>query len=319
MRGRSVCLALAILLLSSFAAMAEAPEPVAITAEQAAAARDAPGAVLAVASGTMDDGGEMRPHLIEYHTAEWCAPCAVAEQSLDDTTAWWPTLAVNTHHSSALEEDIGIPHSRMLMAEQNQTGFPTLVIDGHWVLRGSTHSTRLSEVLTALSTLEADLDRDDLTNISLRFDVHEDVERNEAVLTWNLSAPDTNLSRVVVDVTVTAPMETRSGAGVVWMSRDITLHEGEETMRIDLDSEWNASELEFTVILRRMGTMAGEEPVVGGLQGWREVPLEVEPNRPDLVPLMVGVLMLLLLAPAVSRSISRMPVLLGLRPDDEEE
>ena len=92
------------------------------------------------------------PHLVELHTATWCVPCRTAEREVGELGQWWPAVLAISHHSSVNSPDeLATEQSAGLKEYYGFDGYPTLLVDGYWTLRGETQSVDLQDLLTNLS------------------------------------------------------------------------------------------------------------------------------------------------------------------------
>jgi len=291
-----------------------------------AAAQNAPGSVLAAL--TINSSGEQitpAPHLVELYTADWCAPCRDAEANVAALADWWPDIATVAYHPSNLStERYYLDQSRQLADDYGVDGYPIIIVDGHWLLRGAGQMDELQDVVSTLSSNSADLAGEGTALIGASAG---GFSATSTTITWNVSLPDDiNAEDVAMDVMVVAPTSMEGGATIQSV---VSMQTGLQVAANTTDTEtlivWDVEEIvgaSYVLILRMNGEptpeVASDSPI--GLLRNSPVVVEVSwlEDNPHII-WMVGILSILLLSPALARSIVRMPTLLGRGSLQEEE
>lgn len=92
------------------------------------------------------------PHLVELHTATWCIPCRTAEAEVTELETWWPAVEIIALHSSLDSPDqLATNVSREVYDRYQLGGYPTIVVDGNWILMGENQATDLQSLLSNLT------------------------------------------------------------------------------------------------------------------------------------------------------------------------
>ncbi len=298
---------------------------VVIDAEAISAAANAPGSVVAALSLNENGQATAAPHLVELYTAEWCAPCRNAETNVAALSEWWPDIATVAHHPSNLSsERYHLPQSRQMADEYGVDGYPSIIVDGHWLLRGAGQMDELQDVVSSLSSNSADLAGEGAAIIGASAGGFSETS---TTITWNVSLPEgINVEDVRMDVMVVAPTSVEGGAtiqSVVSMQTALQVAanttDTETLMVWDVDETVEAS---YLLILRMNGEPVPEAASDTPIGLLRDSPIVVEASwlqeNPHII-WMVGILSVLLLIPALARSIVRMPTLLRRGSLQEEE
>ncbi len=104
-------------------------------------------------NATEGDGENARrgPLVIELHTATWCSPCRPAETQLNEMLNVWPGLIALHHHSSPIDP-LSVIASNETKSHQGVHGYPTMVIDGRWVLNGSNQTHDLFDLVAEITS-----------------------------------------------------------------------------------------------------------------------------------------------------------------------
>ena len=102
-------------------------------------------------SGNSSDAVDA-PHLVELHTATWCIPCRTAEAEVGELDTWWPAVETIALHSSLDSPDeLATNVSSEVFHRYRLGGYPTIVVDGNWLLLGESQSRDLQSLLTNLT------------------------------------------------------------------------------------------------------------------------------------------------------------------------
>lgn len=104
-------------------------------------------------NATEGDGENARrgPLVIELHTATWCSPCRPAETQLNEMLNVWPGL-IALHHHSSITDPLSVIASNETKIHQGVHGYPTLVIDGRWVLNGTNQTQDLFDLVAEITS-----------------------------------------------------------------------------------------------------------------------------------------------------------------------
>jgi hypothetical protein len=100
---------------------------------------------------------------------------------VDELEQWWPAVLVVAHHSSLESSDeLATEQSAALKQHYGFDGYPTLLADGHWTLRGERQSLDLQNLLTNLSD-------DGLADETPEFNLSWQRVGSTVSATWNYS------------------------------------------------------------------------------------------------------------------------------------
>ncbi len=285
-----------------------------------------PGEVILVKSMQLQNGSgnsstsHSAPHIIELYTATWCVPCRTAESEVEELNSWWPALEVVALHPSLESPDeLATISSSEIYNRYQLEGYPTLLVDGHWILIGDKQSEDLQTLLTNLS--EENLP---INDANLTFNWY--LEGLNLTLNWSIETSH----EVVIDFLV-------SGDNVVWPGTSKNLDNvviggltnqsrvGSDSLFLDGLSAGNNS---ITAIVRVAGIPelkpGSEKPVNSGLSdSWQE-PIDVRTISPvsiaifSLIILILAILPMRHTLPALFRSQtpSQMSIL-DAKSDDE--
>jgi len=84
-------------------------------------------------------------NIIEYFGADWCAKCPEVETQLNETSN---QSALILSHRPSSDDDFWLQESRdRFLNVYGLWGYPTLIIDGHYILAGPTQSRELDGLL----------------------------------------------------------------------------------------------------------------------------------------------------------------------------
>ena len=260
------------------------------------------------------------PHVVELHTATWCLPCRSVEAEMGDLGSWWPAVLVIAEHSSIESPDpLGLEQSLQLKQHYDVTGWPTLVVDGHWKLLGESQSPDLTSLLSNLTTQGADLPLAGVPSLAID-SWSRDCLDCDITVRWNVSGDEGEylLDIMVIqdrmhttaltldDVLRAAEVLKPVSAGTTGSTNlEANLSEGGEDVRLVL-------------LLRRVGnpeTEAGSQtPLASSLPSEWFAPREREDTDSTTI-LLIAALMLMLIVPALRHTV---PVLFSRTIPAEE-
>ena len=99
-------------------------------------------------------------NIVEYFGADWCTECPEVETQLNETSN---QSALILSHRPSPSDDFWLQESRdRFLSVYGLWGYPTLTIDGHYILAGPTQSRELDELL-----FESISNYSGITNVSL--------------------------------------------------------------------------------------------------------------------------------------------------------
>lgn len=99
-------------------------------------------------------------NIVEYFGADWCTECPEVEMQLNETSN---QSALILSHRPSSSDDFWLQESRdRYLSVYGLWGYPTLIIDGHYILAGPTQSRELNELL-----VESISNYNGITNASL--------------------------------------------------------------------------------------------------------------------------------------------------------
>jgi len=99
-------------------------------------------------------------NIVEYFGADWCTECPEVETQLNETSN---QSALILSHRPSSSDDFWLQESRdRFLSVYGLWGYPTLTIDGHYILAGPTQSRELDELL-----FESISNYSGITNVSL--------------------------------------------------------------------------------------------------------------------------------------------------------
>jgi len=260
----------------------------------------APGEVVMVMSMPIYDGSgnssnaEHSPHLVELHTATWCAPCRVAEDEVEELETWWPDVkTISLHPSLDSPDELATSVSSEVYEKYNLSGYPSIIVDGHWSLLGDKQVTDLQSLLSNLSG--NNLPRQSSTDLDFTWQMADD----NVTINWNL----TSQQNVEVDFII-------SQDGVLWPGTVLTIDkvvrsgltnltgENEQTFSVN---QTGAGNLSVTAIVRVSGEVnleAGSEiPLFSGLPDTWSEPESVRSLSPKFIAVFSILLFILALIP----------------------
>ena len=105
------------------------------------------------ANATNGTGDSLRrpPFLVELHTATWCIPCRTAETEVAELEAVWSSVAILRHHSSDLDI-LSVEASNQTKQNQGIRGYPSIVVEGRWILNGSSQSRDFEDFIANMTS-----------------------------------------------------------------------------------------------------------------------------------------------------------------------
>ncbi len=259
-----------------------------------------PGEVIMVMSMPIYDGSgnssnaEHSPHLVELHTATWCAPCRVAEDEVEELETWWPGVKTIAFHPSLDSPDeLSTSVSSEVYEKYNLSGYPSIIVDGHWSLLGDKQVTDLQSLLSNLSG--NNLPRQGSTNLEFTWQMADD----NVTINWNLTSQE----NVKVDFII-------SQDEVLWPGTVLTIDkvvrsgltnltgENEQTFSVN---QTGAGNLSLTAIVRVSGEVtleAGSEiPLFGELADTWDEPESVRSLSPKFIAVFSILIFILALIP----------------------
>ena len=134
-------------------------------------------------------------NIVEYFGADWCLECPEVEQQLQEDSN---NSALILSHRSSSSDDYWLQESRERFLEvYGLWGYPTLAIDGHYILAGPTQSRELGSLLSdSISNYSG------ITNVSLENNsLNLEGEFNGSVIdVWTVNST-TNLTNMAVSHT----------------------------------------------------------------------------------------------------------------------
>ena len=134
-------------------------------------------------------------NIVEYFGADWCLECPEVEQQLQEDSN---NSALILSHRSSSSDDYWLPESRERFLDvYGLWGYPTLAIDGHYILAGPTQSRELGSLLSdSISNYSG------ITNVSLENNLlNIEGEFNGSVIdVWTVNST-TNLTNMAVSHT----------------------------------------------------------------------------------------------------------------------
>ena len=246
------------------------------------------------------DGGEIRQndHIVELFTATWCLPCRTAEIAAEALSDSHTNTTVVKLHSSNLSDEQFIQSARERMIHAGVDGYPTFIVDGQWRLISRAQANEVDDLLDALP--------DSLGTVSL-----------EGNATKSGGVIQVELNSTEVDVELD-----------LWVIDD-----EKENLAIagEFNQTWNGSSQSWTIAVNNGTKMIEADYVliIGRTPGHVElmdasstfptdqtIPTNDEAN--GRLALFVGILIFLLMAPAMMTTVQRLPSLLNIKSNEEE-
>jgi hypothetical protein len=238
------------------------------------------------------DGGEVHQvdHVVELFTAQWCDPCRPAEFSADQLDESHPDVAIVELHSSNLSDDQYIVEAQQRHEQAGVKDYPTFVVDNRWRLMSRSQAREIDDLVDAIEPLGSSLG-----GTASRVGGVIRIELN------NASAVSLDLW-IVDDLTAVAGMTNISWNGTtgVWT---IPISDGQQM-----------NDADHVLVIGRTGQTQLRDASTTAMDF--SAP-EVE-EKDASIAILAGVLILVLMAPALMNTVKRLPVLLGPRRDEEE-
>ena len=292
-----IFLAAMLILLSSVISVGSVATPVLAGSQSV---DFAPGEVVIVMSMPIYDGSgnsstaEHSPHLVELHTATWCAPCRVAEDEVEELETWWPDVkTISLHPSLDSPDELATSVSSEVYEKYNLSGYPTIIVDGHWTLLGDKQATDLQSLLSNLSG--NNLPKQGVANLDFSWQMAGD----NVTINWNL----TSQRDVIVDFLITQDE-------VVWPGTTQTIDKVVRSGLTNLTggngqtfsvNQTGVGNLSLTAIVRVSGEVnleAGSEiPLFSGLPDTWSEPENVRSLSPKFIALFSILIFILALIP----------------------
>jgi len=260
----------------------------------------APGEVVMVMTMPISNGSgnssnaEHAPHLVELHTATWCAPCRVAEDEVNELDSWWPDVkTISLHPSLESPDELATSVSSEIYQKYNLSGYPSIIVDGHWTLLGDKQAIDLQSLLSNLS--ENNLPKQGAANLEFSWQMASD----NVTINWNLtSQTDVHVDFLISQDGVVWPGTTQTLDKVVRSGLTNLTGQNEQTFSLNQSGSGNLS---LTAIVRVSGDVnleAGSEiPLFSGLPDTWSEPESVRTLSPKFIAVFSVLLFLLALIP----------------------
>jgi hypothetical protein len=248
-----------------------------------------------ISNGTGNSSGATQaPHLVELYTATWCSPCRVAEEEVNELTGWWTAVETLSLHSSVDSPDELVTNaSAELYQDYRLGGYPTIVVDGHWLLLGDKQVTDLQSLLTNLSA--NDLPKPGGANLDFSWQMTGE----NITINWNL----TSMIDVQVDFLI-------SQDGVLWPGTIQTLDQvvrggltnmtGDDVATFSLN-QTELDNLTLTAVVRISGAVelesGSEIPLTSGLPDSWTNPVQGRTLSPQAIAIFTAIIVILALIP----------------------
>jgi hypothetical protein len=174
--------------------------------------------------------GERVEHFVEYYGGDWCEPCELIEQEIDELNA--SNTFVLQHHPSPSDATF-LSDSRIRFIEEHRLLFlPSIVVDGEGLLTGSSQGLELSNALSLRQT--------NYTGLS-------NVELNGSMLTWDSELGD----RITVWRTDAVDHERRNRTHPFLATDSVVFNSSDQQGDVSAILEnWNGS---LVIVLERTG------------------------------------------------------------------
>ena len=129
-------------------------------------------------------------HLIEYFSADWCEPCLQVSDQLNNLSENGSVML--QHHPSTFDETFLSDSKLRFDVEYRLLFYPSIVVDGSFLLTGSRQALDLNATMANSSTNWSGLDSIEYVNETLSWNISND----EIVRIWQLEpTPHTSLNR----------------------------------------------------------------------------------------------------------------------------
>ena len=248
------------------------------------------------------------PHVVELHTATWCLPCRSVESEMGDLASWWPAVLVIAEHSSVDSPDpLALEESLQLKLHYDVTGWPTLIVDGHWKLLGESQSPDLTSLLSNLTAEGADLPLAGAPALVID-SWSRDCLDCDITVGWNVSGDggeyllDIMVVQDRMHTTALTLDDVLRGAEVL---RPVNGNEtGSTTLAVNLSE--GGEDARLVLLLRRAGTpeteAGSQTPLSSALPAEWFAPREREETDSTTI-LLIGALLLVLMVPAFRHTV----------------
>ena len=228
--------------------------------------------------------GERVEHLVEYYGADWCEPCELIEEEIEQLNR--TDTFVLQHHSSTQDSSF-LSASKMRFSNEHRLLFiPSLVINSEGLLTGSSQALELSNVLSQRTSSFGGLTNLTLDNGPLTWQA----SRGEAISVWKTEAIDHQTRNRTHPTLATGFMQfnaSNNSANISDLTKDLTGH--------------------IVVILEQPGVyqlVSDSVNPTGGFELNQEIELEKENVSPTLSPgqnaILWTAILVLCLFPALS-------------------
>ena len=248
------------------------------------------------------------PHVVELHTATWCLPCRSVESEMGDLASWWPAVLVIAEHSSLDSPDpLALEEGLQLKQHYDVTGWPTLIVDGHWKLLGESQSPDLTSLLSNLTMEGADLPLAGASALAIE-SWSRDCLDCDITVGWNVSGDggeyllDIMVVQDRLHTTALTLDNVLRGAEVL---RSVSGNEtGSTTLSVNLSE--GGEDARLVLLLRRAGTpeteAGSQTPLSSSLPSEWFSPREREETDSTII-LLIGALLLVLMVPAFRHTV----------------
>ena len=248
------------------------------------------------------------PHVVELHTATWCLPCRSVESEMGDLASWWPAVLVIAEHSSVDSPDpLALEESQQLKQHYDVTGWPTLIVDGHWKLLGESQSPDLTSLLSNLTAEGADLPLAGAPALAID-SWSRDCLACDITVGWNVSGDggeyllDIMVVQDRMHTTALTLDDVLRGAEVL---RPVNGNEtGSTTLAVNLSE--GGEDARLVLLLRRAGTpeteAGSQTPLASALPAEWFAPRAREEIDSSTI-LLISVLLLVLMVPAFRHTV----------------
>jgi hypothetical protein len=227
---------------------------------------------------------------------------------MGDLASWWPAVLVIAEHSSVDSPDpLALEESLQLKQHYDVTGWPTLIVDGHWKLLGESQSPDLTSLLSNLTAEGADLPLAGAPALAID-SWSRDCLDCDITVGWNVSGDG---GEYLLDIMVVQDRmhtialtldDVLRGAEVL---RPVNGNEtGSTTLAVNLSE--GGEDARLVLLLRRAGTpeteAGSQTPLSSALPAEWFAPREREETDFTTI-LLIGALLLVLMVPAFRHTV----------------
>tara|TARA_S200000501_G_scaffold120529_1_gene113347 strand:+ start:1879 stop:2883 length:1005 start_codon:yes stop_codon:yes gene_type:complete len=223
-------------------------------------------------------------NLIEYFGADWCEPCLEIEQEINQIDF---NESVIIHHHPSTSDSTFLQYSKLKFDNQYRLLFiPSIVINGNGLLTGTSQGLEINQAIN---------------DINSSFNGIQDIELNNGTLYWNASA-GYNLNLWMLEET---PHEFENYSHQNLATSFLSFDSGNKSANLSSWTEnWNGR---IVFMLEDAGitnlTSASSQPL-GNFDFNQEQDVDDEKSvreelKPSTLALMVGIILFLLLLPAL--------------------